>query len=70
MERNYISKEEITMLEMIIFAVVLVIAQTAAGLIMMSVVMKKYMSKEFIKKYSKMAMEVAEEIQDEMEDEF
>ena len=66
MGRNYISKEEITMLEIIVFVVFLVLAQTLAGLIMMN----KCLSKEFIKKYSKMAMEVAEEIQDEMEDEF
>ena len=58
----------IIMLEMIVFAVTLVIAQTVSGFIMTHVMMKKFMSKDFIKKYTKMGVEVAEEIAEEMED--
>ena len=58
------------MLEMIVFAVVLVIAQMIGGYIMMEIMMKRFMSAKFIKKYSKMAMGVAEELSNEMEDMF
>ena len=56
------------MLEMIIFAVVLVIAQTLSAYIMMNIMMKQFMSKKFIKKYSKMAVEATKVIQEEMEE--
>jgi hypothetical protein len=69
MERKYIPKETIKMLlAAFVFAVTLVIAQTAAGYIMMKIMMKQYMSKEFIKNYAKMGAEVAQEIAEEMED--
>ena len=58
------------MLEMIIFAVVLVIAQMIGGYVMMQIMMKQYMNKEFIMKYSKIAMEAAKELTEEMEDIF
>lgn len=58
------------MLEMIVFAVTLVIAQAVGGYIMVKIMMKQFMTKEFIKNYSKMGLEVAQEIQSEMEDIF
>lgn len=68
MEMNLIRKRVITMLEMIVFAVTLVIAQAVGGYIMVKIMMKQFMTKEFIKNYSKMGLEVAQEIQSEMED--
>ena len=58
----------IKMLELIVFAVVLVIAQVVGSLIVMNVMMKKFMTKEFIKKYTKMGFEVGQEIAEEMEE--
>ena len=68
MEMNPRRKRVITMLEMIVFAVTLVIAQAVGGYIMVKIMMKQFMTKEFIKNYSKMGLEVAQEIQSEMED--
>lgn len=56
------------MLEMIVFAVTLVVAQLVGGYIMYKFMMKQLMNKEYIKKTSKMMAEVAMEIQEEMED--
>lgn len=57
------------MLEMIVFAVTLVVAQCVAGFVMLRLTMNK----KFIKKYVKMAtetsMELAEELLGEDEDE-
>lgn len=50
------------MLEMIVFAVTLVVAQCVAGLIML----KLFTSKKFIKKYVKMATETSLEITKEL----
>lgn len=58
------------MLEMVVFALVLVAAQFIGGFIMFKYVMKKYMNKEFIKAYTKMGLEVAQELTAEMEDKF
>lgn len=58
------------MLEMVVFALVLVTAQFVGGIIMMKYVMKKYMNKEFLKSYTKMGLEVAEELTREMGDKF
>lgn len=58
------------MLEMVVFALVLVTAQFVGGIIMTKYMMKKYMNKEFIKSYTKMGLEVAEELISEMEDKF
>ena len=58
------------MLEMVIFALVLVTAQFVGGFIMIKYMMKKYMNKEFIKSYTKMGMEVAQELTLEMGDLF
>ncbi len=56
------------MLEMIVFAVTLVIAQFVGSLIMFKYVMNRYMNKAFLKEYAKMGMEAAQEIAEEMED--
>lgn len=58
------------MLNMIVFAVTLVVCQVVGGLIMYKIMMKQFMNKEYIKKTSKLMMEVALEIQEEMEDIF
>ena len=69
-EKLHLSKERLTMLEMIVFALVLVTAQVLGGLIMTQIMMKKFMNKEFIKKYTKMGMEAGKELVEEMEDDF
>lgn len=51
------------LLELVVFAAVLVILQTLAGVVLM----KLLMTKKFIKKYTKMATEVSQEIINEME---
>lgn len=53
------------MMEMIVFAITLVVAQTVAGF----VVMRLVMTKAFFMKYFKMSMELMKEIQ-EMEFDF
>lgn len=58
------------MLNMIVFALTLVIAQCVGGYILMKIVMKQFMSKKFIKDYSKQIMEVTSEIAEEMENYF
>ena len=58
------------MLEMIVFAVTLVVAQCVGGYIMQKIMMKQLMNKEYLKKMSKMTYEVAMELQEEMEGEF
>lgn len=58
------------MLEMIVFAVTLVVAQLVGGYIMYKIMMHQLMNKEYLKKMSKMTYEVAMELQEEMEDEF
>ena len=68
--RLHFRKGIIDMLEMIVFALTLVIAQAVGGYIMVKIMMKQFMTKEFIKNYSKIGIEVAKEIQEEMEDMF
>lgn len=58
------------MLEVIVFAVTLVVAQFVSTLIMLKYVMKKFMNKQFIKEYTKMGIDVAQELTEEMEDDF
>ena len=58
------------MLEMVVFAVTLVVAQCVGGYIMYKIMMHQLMNKEYLKKMSKMTYEVAMEIQEEMEDDF
>lgn len=53
------------MMEMIVFAITLVVAQTLAGLIVMGITMKFFMSKKFIKKYYHMITDLSEEIAEE-----
>lgn len=61
------------MVELIIFAVILVSLQAVSALvigkIMMDKAMDKFMSKEFLKDYMKMTMKVTNEVMKEMEDE-
>lgn len=52
------------MLEIIVFAVALVVAQVTAGIIMM----KLMLNKGFLKKYSKLVMEISNEIVEEMDE--
>lgn len=54
------------MLEIIVFAVALVVAQVTAGIILTVVGMKLMLNKSFLKKYNKMLREITEEIIDEM----
>jgi hypothetical protein len=68
-EKTIFREGIITMLEMVVFAVTLVVAQLVGGYIMMQIVVKQFMNKEFIKKYTKMGMEVGKELVEEMEDE-
>ena len=56
------------MLEMVVFAVTLVVAQTAAAIALMAV----FMSRRFIKYYYKQVMRIIKDVEDiveEMEDE-
>lgn len=54
------------LVELIIFAVVLVVLETAMILLVSYLAMKKLMSKKFIKDYTKMAMEVTKEVTDDL----
>lgn len=51
------------MMEIIVFAIALVVAQMAAGLI----IMKIFMSKNYIKKVAKMSVEIGKELAEEMD---
>lgn len=62
MEEYYISKETIIMLEMIIFAITFVVAQTVASFIIMKLFMNKRFLKKMVKTYAELANEVIEEI--------
>ena len=64
MENNTNFKEDFKMLEIIVFAVALVVAQVTAGIIMM----KLMLNKGFLKKYSKLVMEISNEIVEEMDE--
>ena len=54
------------MLEMVVFAVTLVVSNVIAAFITTEIAMKRYMNKEAIKRYAKIAIEVQEELEDEM----
>lgn len=54
------------MLEMVVFAVTLVISNVIAAFVTTEIAMKRYMNKDTIKRYAKMAVEVQEELEDEM----
>ena len=58
------------MLEIIVFAITLVVAQLVGGYIMYKIMMKQLMNKEYLKKMSKLTYDVAMELQAEMEDDF
>lgn len=51
------------MMEIIVFAITLVVAQMAAGLI----IMKIFMSKKYIKKVAKMSLEISQELTEELD---
>ena len=54
------------MLEMVVFAVTLVVSNVIAAFITTEIAMKCYMNKEAIKRYAKMAIEAQEEVEDEI----
>ena len=58
------------MLEVIVFAITLVVAQLVGGYIMYKIMMHQIMNKNYLKKMTKMTYEVAMELQEEMEDAF
>ena len=58
------------MLDLVIFAVTLVVAQCVAGFIMYKIMMKMATNKEYLKKMSKTMLEVSKELVEEMEDDF
>lgn len=58
------------MMEMIVFALVFVVAQSCVAIIVTNYMMKKYLNKEFVKNYTKMGMEVASELVKEMESDY
>ena len=59
------SKEELTMLELMVFAVVLAVTLVMSNYIMYVIMMKKFMNKETLKHYTKMSLEIAKELEDE-----
>lgn len=65
MKTNKFRKGIIKMMEMIVFAITLVVAQTLAGLLVVGIAMKFFMSKKSIKKYYHMIMNLSEEIAEE-----
>ena len=54
------------MLEMVVFAVTLVVSNVIAAFITTEIALKRYMNKDTIERYAKMAVEVQEELEDEM----
>lgn len=58
------------MMEMVVFALVLVFAQLIGSLIVGALAMKYFMSKHYIKKCTKMMQEVTQEVLEEMEENF
>lgn len=58
------------MLNVIVFAVTLVVAQCIGGYIMYKIMMHKLMDKNYLKKTTKMMYEVAQELTEEMEEDF
>lgn len=65
MESKPKSKEEFTMLEMAVFAVILSGTLVVGNYIMYMIMMKKFMNKETLKNYTKMSFEIAKELEDE-----
>lgn len=58
------------MLEIIVFAVTLVVAQLVGGFIMYEIMMARFMNKNYLKKMSKKVYDVSMELVKEMEDDF
>lgn len=58
------------MLEIIVFAVTLVVAQLVSGFIMYEIMMARCMNKNYLKKMSKKILDVSTELAKEMEDDF
>lgn len=58
------------MLEMIVFAITLVVAQLVGGFVMYEIMMARFMNPKYLKKMSKKIIKVSNELVEEMEDEF
>lgn len=58
------------MLEMIVFAITLVVAQLIGGYIMYEIMMARFMSPKYLKKMSKKIVDVSNELVKEMEEDF
>lgn len=58
------------MLEVIVFAVTLVVAQLIGGYIMYEIMMARIMSPKYLKKMSKKVLDVSMELAKEMEEDF
>lgn len=58
------------MLEVIVFAITLVVAQLVGGFIMYEIMMARFMNVKYLKKMSKKIIEVSNELVEEMEENF
>lgn len=58
------------MLEVIVFAVTLVVAQLIGGYIVYEIMMARIMSPKYLKKMSKKVLDVSMELAKEMEEDF
>ena len=54
------------MLEMVVFAVTLVVSNVIAAFVTTEIAIKCYMNKDTIKRYAKMAVEAQKELEEEM----
>lgn len=58
------------MLEMIVFAITLVVAELVGACIMYEIMMARFMNVKYLKKMSKKFIDVMNELSEEMEEEF
>lgn len=58
------------MLEVIVFAITLVVAQLVGGFIMYEIMMARFMNVKYLKKISKKFIDVSNELVEEMEENF
>lgn len=56
------------MLEVIVFAITLVVAQLVGGFIMYEIMMARFMNVKYLKKMSKKIIDVSNELVEEMEE--
>lgn len=68
MEIKLLSKETIKMLEMMVFAITLVVSNLVTTLILLKVLMSERVLKKYMKTVSNMTVEVSEEIYRQMEE--